>query len=699
VKTVVVRALEDEDKAEALRAAARHTRASVSRAVFELDVQRLRSIPRTPFAYWVSEPVAQLFSGLGQFESDGRAARQGLSTADDFRFVRTVWELPLNERRNGWVPFAKGGAFSPFYADAYLAVNWRTDGREMKAWAGSRYNNSHWSRILKNTELFFRPGLTWPRRTQKGLSVRAMPASCIFADKGPAAFVVDDDRELMLSLLATLNSRAFRALVDLQMAFGSYEVGVIQRTPLPHIDQSHKASLAGRARRAWSLRRSLDTGVETSHAFVLSALLQVEGASPAERADGWAARVGAVEGELEEIQAEIDERCFELYGIEEADRRAISEGLVGATDDVEAEGHAGKVDETEEEQEAEADVDAAGLAAELVLWAVGVAFGRFDVRLATGERALPDEPEPFDPLPVCSPGMLVGDDGLPVTGCPPGYVIDFPESGVLVDDPGDARDLVAAVRAVFDAVFGAGADRWWDEAAALLDPRGHDLRAWLRSSFFERHLKLHSKSRRKAPILWQLGTLSGRYSIWLYAHRLTDDSFFRVQSDVVAPKLAYEERQLANLVQEAGGSPSGKQRREIDAQEAFVEELRLLLEEVRQVAPLWRPTLDDGIVLVMAPLWRLVPHKQWQRELKKKWSELATGKYDWAQLAMHLWPERVIPKCAEDRSLAIAHGLEDVFWEDDAGKWQPRQEPSEVVSELIYERTSTAVKDSLGAIT
>ena len=39
---------------------------------------------------------------------------------------------------------------------------------------------------------------------------------------------------------------------------------------------------------------------------------------------------------------------------------------------------------------------------------------------------------------------------------------------------------------------------------------------------------------------------------------------------------------------------------------------------------------------------------------------------------MHLWPERVVPKCADDRSLAIAHGLENAFWEeDDDGKWQP----------------------------
>jgi hypothetical protein len=170
-----------------------------------------------------------------------------------------------------------------------------------------------------------------------------------------------------------------------------------------------------------------------------------------------------------------------------------------------------------------------------------------------------------------------------------------------------------------------------------------------------------------------------------------------VQNDVLAPKLAYEERQLTGLRESSGESPSADERREVEAQEAFVEELRVLLEEVKRVAPLWKPTLDDGIVLVMAPLWRLVSYKPWQRELKKEWAELAAGKYDWAQLAMHLWPERVVPKCAEARSLAIAHGLEDVFWEEDEdGKWQLREEPTVTPENLIQQRTSAAAKDALG---
>jgi hypothetical protein len=66
---------------------------------------------------------------------------------------------------------------------------------------------------------------------------------------------------------------------------------------------------------------------------------------------------------------------------------------------------------------------------------------------------------------------------------------------------------------------------------------------------------------------------------------------------------------------------------------------------------------------------------------------------------MRLWPERVVPKCAKDRSLAIAHNLEDVFWfEDAAGKWQSRPAPTRPVDALIAERTSPAVKAALQSL-
>src|SRR5262249_54059081 len=156
----------------------------------------------------------------------------------------------------------------------------------------------------------------------------------------------------------------------------------------------------------------------------------------------------------------------------------------------------------------------------------------------------------------------------------------------------------------------------------------------------------YSKSRRKAPIYWQLATPSGSYSIWLYIHAFSKDTLFRVQNDYVAPKLGHEERRLEALSSELRESATAAQRKAVAAQEAVVEGLRPFLDEVKRAAPLWNPSLDDGVSINFAPLWRLAPHhKPWQKELKATWDALCDGTYDWSHLAMHLWPERVIPKC------------------------------------------------------
>ncbi|NNE17109.1 MAG: hypothetical protein HKN10_01410 [Myxococcales bacterium] len=394
----------------------------------------------------------------------------------------------------------------------------------------------------------------------------------------------------------------------------------------------------------------------------------------------------SAEDDLARIQRSIDELCFELYGIGEQDRRQIETGFDSG---------AGVADSEDDDEEVEPEeVDIGALVESLLSWSLGVAVGRFDPRLATGVHDPPPEPEPFAPLPSRSPGMPTGEDGLPLNGPPPGYPVDFPRDGILVDDAGHDRDLVARMRQVFELVFGDEADAVWRESSEILEARKQDLRAWVGRSFFEGHVKDYSKSRRKAPIYWQLSTPSASYSVWLYLHRFTRDTLYKVLNDFVEPKLRHEERKLASLTQEAAGTPTSSQRKEIHVQTGFVEELRSFRDEVARIAPLWNPTLDDGVIINFAPLWRLVPqNRSWQKECKKVWDKLCKGEYDWAHLAMHLWPERVVPKCHKDRSLAIAHGLEDVFWEEDTdGKWKSREVDPATVDGLIAEHTSAAVR-------
>lgn len=286
-----------------------------------------------------------------------------------------------------------------------------------------------------------------------------------------------------------------------------------------------------------------------------------------------------------------------------------------------------------------------------------------------------------------APLLLTTDQGVPAFLAPvgPPHLGSTAGCGRLADDEGSEWDIVPRISEVLN------------REAPYLNVNESDLRLAVRNELFGWHLDQYTKSARKAPIYWQLATSSASYSIWLYIHAFNRDTLFRVQEDYAATKLRHEERKLESLRQEHGTNAGPAERRAIADQEAFVDELRSFLEEVRRVTPLWNPNLDDGVLLNFAPLWRLVPqNRAWQKELKSAWDGLCNAEYEWAHLAMHLWPERVVPNCATDRSLAIAHGLEGVFWVQGAdGKWTARATPTRSVAELVQERSSPAVKAAL----
>src|SRR5690606_26244843 len=186
--------------------------------VFSVDPEQFSAVPGSPFAYWVSDAIRDIFRRFPPLEGNAGTVKQGLATADDFRFVRVWWEVAPERigysaedtlTGRGWVHFAKGGSYSPYYADVHLVVNWRGKGAEIKNFYGP---NGRLASRPQNEEFYFRPGLTWPRRTD-GLSFRPLPSGCVFADKGPAIFVQHDEKNTLGSLLSILNSCTIEVLV------------------------------------------------------------------------------------------------------------------------------------------------------------------------------------------------------------------------------------------------------------------------------------------------------------------------------------------------------------------------------------------------------------------------------------------------------------------------------------------------------
>lgn len=685
------RVLADGDKGAALVEAVQAVATGLSASgVHVVEPKSFEQIPGSPFAYWASESLRDVFKRFPQFEANGRMVRQGGVTGNDARYLRAWWEVPSEGRVKQdiqWVPFAKGGSYSPFCSDFPVAVRWDYLRGTFFGYTGLLHRPSE---KPSSADLYFSKGLTWPLRAPRFAPV-PLPSNAVFSIRGYAILA---PHEQLLPLLAIGNSSVFDFIFKLALGrFGypEFVVGILQKLPLPPIPETEQKELARLGQSAWAEKRSLDTVDSIAHPFVIPALLKFSGTNLAERANGWSQCLDAVESSVAATQAKIDDIALRLYDLSETDRNAL--GAPEITND-----------SAESEDDAEADdadispvsADTSALTADLLGYALGCGFGRWDIRYATGALPAPELPDPFAPLPVCPPGMLQGDDGLPLspeTGrqlhAAGQYPLDVAWDGILVDDPEHPLDLERRVHAALDVVGGGQKAEGSGESAYRLPPTAHSsladeacallgvpgLREWFRrpAGFFADHLRRYSKSRRQAPIYWPLSTASGGYTLWLYYPRLTDQTLYRAVTDFVKPKLDAVTADVTRLQAKAQAG-TARERAELETLSDFQTELQDLHDELLHVAQLpWKPNLNDGVLITASPLWKLFRLPKWQKDLKACWEELTAGDYDWAHLAYSIWADNdsrkngrgdrvpsVREKCKKDRSLAIAHSLEDL---------------------------------------
>ena len=618
-----LRLLGDDDKAAAIAGV---IKGRYDGRRFEVDLSSFAQVPNSPLCYWVSERIRRLFQELPPFEGEGRTVKQGLATADDFRFVRLWTEVPPEKIGCKWFPFAKGGEYSPYYADVHLVVNWEDDGREIRAFtdpATGKLNSRP-----QNTDFYFRPGLTWPRRTQKGLNVRLLSPGAVFADKGPTAFTHQGNITVYLALM---NSGAFRFLAGLQMAFGSFEVGVVQRTPVPKLDLASRGRLTELSTACIRARLELDSELEMTHTFHVPGLLRVHCRSFRDGCGDWGERVSSLLSELDGHQGEIDAIALGLYGLSDLDFQGEASLLSGQTQT-----------NAEQDDEGAEGYDSGGtsrqaLVADVLSYTVGCIMGRWDVSLALEQRPLHGFNGASAPLPVSSPGMLVGDDGLPAKEAPPGYPIVVHWAGILVDDPNHPDDMVKRVRGVIDLTWGEHAEAIEREVCEILEVA--DLRDYFRNpqGFFAHHIRRYSKSRRKAPIYWLLQSPKKNYGLWLYYHRLDKDILFKALTLYVERKVRLEEQRLTEMLKRQDPRVTGRALKDlekvIDQHDMLLSDLREFHARLDRAAKYYlTPDLDDGVILNIAPLWELVP---WN-EAKIHWDELLAGKYAWSSIGRQL---------------------------------------------------------------
>ena len=620
--------------------------------VYRLRQDDFGAIPGSPWVYWISNTIRNIFRDTENIEKHARP-RQGTATSDNNRFLRFWWEIneyPLFSKNPWkWFPYMKGGAFKKWYGNQFHTVNWCENAKEIRNFDRS---------VIRNKDYYFREGITWSDLSSKGFGVRYLPPGFIFDVKGSSGF---PEKDHLFTIMAVMNSSWMNYALGLLNPTVSFQVGDIARVPFNPPTPSQKSVFDAQVPQCIHIQQVGSLHSETTFDFIV----------PFNWPDGVLQSQG-LEHHLSALETQINDQVYKLYDISSEDHQAIDNELGG--------GQAGSDDaediKVEDEEDNAAVINSVALAYSWLSYSVGNILGRFQPGTPgalgsaihrSSDFSIGSLPEPTEE----EFNELVGDpsqfayideqDGRHVFSKETEQALQamaLPD-GIAVFDPSHPRDLPTLVSKALELMLGQAQAQEVIQQAA-----GGDLRKFLEKDFFTQH---HIKQYRKRPVYWPIQSSKRSYGFVLFHEKIDRNTFYALQQEPYLPtkrravQLRLEE--LSKKVLTAQGAARKPIEKEMDDLRQLAEELAQFAKDLDAITSGgYEPEadwIDDGVILRMAPLWSVIPI--WKSEPKKYWDALAAGKYDWSHIAMKYWPDRVKQACKKNKSYAIAHGHEEWY--------------------------------------
>ena len=697
-----VNCLDEKNKEQHLKATINSENHGVETSSRLHPLRTFRNVPDSVICHTLPENLLEASLKLGTLIDQGGSAKVGLQTGDNGRFVRAVWEVRPKDIgvNNRWTLFAKGGEYEPYFDDIHLVVLWDDDGHEIKNFTTEE---GKLRSRPQNLEFFFKEGITYPDRTTSDFSPRHMPNGVVFSSTGFAIFA--GNRNSNLGYLGAAYTRPFKILIDAFVGSGDssvsgsaarhYRPGVVNglanllnnasdetvtmvrrciairmhdfsrdettRFFVGFSDISRFGDLKSFARNQFlqQLKRSLQL-IDTNHAIekLVCATIgasqrdlnldSLYGVHPAEFPKDNIPEIA----ELQRVSNLSEERLIEeltaTYG---GGRSTVKKAYFGARK-LELisrllDTHPSNIVAKFSEMDSAPEYFATRIAQNLCSYVLGLAFGRWTIVQIDPDLTSKMEAKVFEELPIYSDAQSrLNEKNRDVC--------------ILEHDAHGRSKLLEKINDSLEKLCGQGSEINVEQIAEAIGYQSLVEYFSTPNGFFANHLSAYSKSRRKAPIYWPISTSSGSYTLWLYYPNVTGQTLYSAVNDFIEPKLKQVDHDVA-VLRTKGSARSREDEKTFEALQALELELTELRDTLLQIAPTWKPNHDDGVQIIAAPLWRLFRHLPWQRILKETWKKMEKGDYDWAHLAMAYWPDRVREKCRTDKSLAIAHDLENLY--------------------------------------
>ncbi len=206
---------------------------------FHAKPDDFKKIPGSPFAYWVSTEIRDVFAQnrtMGEISNP----RQGLATGDNGRFVRYWFEVSFSRiglgNLNGahakttgkkWFPHLKGGEYRKWFGNEEYVVDWEDDGYVLRNF---KDENGKLRSRPQGIEYFFQECISWSDITSSSNSFRWHDAG--FIPNVIAPVVYRKEVDLRILLLASNNS-FFNHIIKALNPTLHFHIGYFANLPFP----------------------------------------------------------------------------------------------------------------------------------------------------------------------------------------------------------------------------------------------------------------------------------------------------------------------------------------------------------------------------------------------------------------------------------------------------------------------------------
>lgn len=271
----------------------------------------------------IETKVNSIISNFKKYKGFGNYVeiKQGMISGDNKKYLRYKWEIPEKFLENRFYPYANGGGYCKYSNDIIEYIDWNEDGKELRADAKRKYGSE--SRTIKNVEYFFKGGVTYSEISGNLFSARYYPDGCIFSNKGPCIFSDEIDRYYILGFC---NSKYFNYVAKLLNPTVGFSVGDIERIPFAKPTLNIMNRIIELSKEIVNKKQFL-LGFEFTSDFYHQGEIDYgleNGAKTIKEAyDIYYYTFKKILDEIDKKSKEIDELIYNIYGLNEEERRII----------------------------------------------------------------------------------------------------------------------------------------------------------------------------------------------------------------------------------------------------------------------------------------------------------------------------------------------------------------------------------------